>query len=123
MNSVLVDTSVWSEHFRKPQQHLIALLNDGLIVSHELIIEELALSMSSEHYDTLRDISDLGLIPMVTLPEYLHFVSNHDIVGRRIGCVDTHLLASCLLANAGLWTLDKHLVAAAQSCGVELVEA
>jgi predicted nucleic acid-binding protein len=121
MNSVLVDTSIWSEHFRSPQQQLVSLLESGLVVSHELVIEELALSMSGEHQGVLQDIISLGLLPTVTLQEYLHFVTSRSLSGRRIGCVDTHLLASCVLANAGIYTLDKHLAAAASDCGVFVV--
>ncbi|MCL2889249.1 MAG: hypothetical protein FWE65_02365 [Eggerthellaceae bacterium] len=121
MQSVLVDTSVWSEHFRAAQPLLENLLNDGLVASHELVVEELALSMAAKHLFMLEDIVDMGLLPTASLEEYLNFVSSFEIAGRRIGCVDVHLLASCRLAHAGLWTLDKHLAAAASECGVSIL--
>ncbi|MCL1891539.1 MAG: VapC toxin family PIN domain ribonuclease [Coriobacteriia bacterium] len=101
----------------------MALLEQGLVASHELIIEELALGMSARHLDTLADIADMGLLPTATLEEYLQFVSSFEIAGRRIGCVDTHLLVSCKLANAGIWTLDKQLVAAARECKIEVFDS
>ena len=122
MQAVLIDTSVWSEHFRKPQPLLVALLADGLAASHELVVEELALGVSAQHLNVLDDIIGMGLLPTATLEEYLRFVSRFEITGRKIGCVDTHLLASCKLANAGLYTRDKHLAAAARACGIEVVE-
>ena len=122
MQSVLVDTSVWSMHFRKPQPQLIALLDSGLVFSHELIVEELALSMSARHLNTLNDILGMGLLPTATLDEYLQFISSFGIAGKRIGCVDTHLLISCKLAGAGIWTLDKHLASAAHDCNIEVFD-
>ena len=120
MQAVLVDTSVWSEHFRKAQPLLVSLLHEGLVVSHELVVEELALSMSPEHLGILDDIASTGLLPTATLDEYLQFVSGFGIAGQKVGCVDVNLLVSCKLANAGLWTLDKHLSTAARNCGIEV---
>ncbi|MCL1837772.1 MAG: hypothetical protein FWG47_00430 [Propionibacteriaceae bacterium] len=121
MREVLVDTSVWSEHFRKPQSPLTDMLANGLVVSHELIIAELALSMSAKHLNILNDIAGLGLLPTATLEEYLHFVTHFQIAGKRIGCVDTHLLVSCKLAEAALWTLDKSLTTAAHESHIEVL--
>ena len=120
MREVLIDTSVWCAHFRKAQPPLLAMLENGLVVSHEFIVGELALSMSAEHLGVLEDIADMGFLPTVTLHEYMQFVTNYRIAGRRIGFVDTHLLASCKLSDAGLWTLDTHLRAAAKDCDIPI---
>jgi predicted nucleic acid-binding protein len=120
MRGVLVDTSVWSEHFRQEQQPLIGLLNEGLVVSHELVIEELALSMSARHLLVLHDIAGQETLPGATMEEYLQFVERHAVAGEGIGCVDTHLLISCKLVGAGLWTFDTHLARAADRCGIDV---
>jgi len=122
MQAVLIDTSVWSEHFRRPQALLATLLSDGLAVTHEMVIQELALSMAAQNLAILDDIIGLGLLPTVTLEEYLKFFSSNKIAGQKIGCVDTNLLASCKLAAAGLYTLDKHLSSAARACNIEVIE-
>jgi len=119
MRGVLVDTSVWSEHFRQEQESLVDLLTQGLVASHELVIEELALSMSAHHLLVLHDIAGLETLPAATMEEYLRFVERYDIAGEGIGCVDTHLLISCKLVGAGLWTFDTHLARAADRCGID----
>ncbi|MCL1907403.1 MAG: hypothetical protein FWG08_05760 [Propionibacteriaceae bacterium] len=123
MTSVLVDTSVWSEHFRQSQPALTGLLESGLALTHDLIIEELALSFTARHMFILKDISQLEVLPTASREEYLAFVASHNITGRRIGCVDTHLLISCALSHARIWTLDKHLTQAAQDCGMTVFPA
>ena len=40
---ILVDTSVWIDHFRRPIPALVRELGDGSVVSHPFVIGELAL--------------------------------------------------------------------------------
>jgi predicted nucleic acid-binding protein len=51
---------------------------------------------------------------MATDPEALDFIERRALMGRGIGYVDVHLLASVALAGtAQLWTRDKRLAAIA----------
>ena len=42
MTGVLVDTSVWVDHFRSRNENLVSLLTLGSALSHPLIVAELA---------------------------------------------------------------------------------
>ncbi|MBL8475196.1 MAG: hypothetical protein JNK71_03885 [Methyloversatilis sp.] len=42
MSGILVDTSVWVDHFRHGNDTLIQLLDRDLVLTHPLIIGELA---------------------------------------------------------------------------------
>jgi len=56
----------------------------------------------------------LPAAPMATDPEALDFIERRALMGRGIGYVDVHLLASVALAGtAQLWTQDKRLAAVA----------
>ena len=48
----------------------------------------------------------------------LAFVERRRLMGRGLGWVDVHLLASAVLAALPLWTSDKHLQAVARALGV-----
>ncbi len=50
--------------------------------------------------------------------EVMTFVERHRLMGRGVGWVDVHLLASAALENVLLWTADRRLAAIAQSLGV-----
>jgi len=42
--------------------------------------------------------------------EVLYFIEHHRLMGKGIGFIDAHLLASVVLAaDTALWTLDKRL--------------
>ena len=51
--------------------------------------------------------------PVVGHEEVLAFLESHGLMGRGLGWVDVHLLASARLARLPFWTLDKRLAAVA----------
>jgi hypothetical protein len=51
-------------------------------------------------------------------PELLDFIENKSLMGRGLGYVDIHLLASALISNVVLWTFDRRLHDAAAQLGV-----
>ncbi len=115
---ILVDTSVWVDHFRKGDQHLIDLLSANLVLIHVFVLGELALG-------NLRDRTVLSV--MQTMPqaivanhaEVFAFIHARRLAGLGIGYVDAHLLASTRLTpGAGLWTRDKRLSSAATRDGL-----
>jgi predicted nucleic acid-binding protein len=112
---VLVDTSVWVTHFREGNSHLADLLNDGWVLSHPLIIGELACGNLKDRAVIL---SFLRLLPMsleADHEEVLSFIENHRLMGKGLGYVDVHLMASAALTGVPLWTFDKRLDQAAAS--------
>jgi len=60
MNGVLVDTSVWVDHFRHRNEQLVGLLPLDLAFSHPLILTELACGTPpAPRSRTLADIATL----------------------------------------------------------------
>jgi predicted nucleic acid-binding protein len=110
---ILVDTSVWVEHFRKGLQELEILLNEGEVATHPFIIGELACGGLTNRSEILSLLQSLPALTTIDLDEYLHFVSSHQIIGKGIGFVDIHILASAYIDSNFLWTLDKKLHAIA----------
>jgi predicted nucleic acid-binding protein len=57
-------------------------------------------------------------VPVADHEEVLAFVESRRLMGRGLGWVDAHLLASAVLAALPLWTSDKQLSAVARALGV-----
>jgi predicted nucleic acid-binding protein len=110
---ILVDTSVWVDHFRRDSPRLEALLHDGRVVVHPFIIGELALGRLKRRTEILGFLGDMPPAELASHDEVLEFVDRHDLAGKGVGWVDVHLLASAALGRGSLWTLDRRLAAAA----------
>jgi predicted nucleic acid-binding protein len=116
---VLVDTSVWIEHFRKNDPALRELLNDGLVLIHPFVIGELACGNLKNRS---RILTDLNALPFAVSPahdEVLRLIEGRKLAGLGIGWIDGHLLASALLSNCRFWTIDGRLDRAAAAAGVK----
>ena len=51
--------------------------------------------------------------------EVLSFIERHQLVGRRVGYRDAHLLASAkVTGDTDVWTLDKNMMAVAADLGI-----
>lgn len=112
---VLVDTSVWVNHFRRGEHRLAKLLMDAEVACHSFIIGELACGHIGNRAEILNLLQSLPLAPAINFDEYLYFVEHNQLYGIGIGFVDVHLLASAKLAGVPLWTNDKKLQHAASS--------
>lgn len=115
---VLVDTSVWVDHFRKFNVVLAQLLKDSEVVVHPFVIGELACGNLKRAGEILNLLRALAHVPRISDEEILVFIEGHQISGRGLGLVDVHLLASCLIDNTGLWTGDKKLQIMAEKLGI-----
>ena len=120
---MLVDTSVWVEHLRHGLPALATALDEGQVLMHPFVLGELACGNLRNRAELLRLLSDLPPAPTVTDCEALAFIEAHQLMGRGIGYIDVHLLASAALAgSARLWTLDKRLAAVAEVLALDYVE-
>jgi len=106
---ILVDTSVWADHLRDTEPRLVALLNEGSVLTHPFVIEELACGNLPRRKETLGMLHALPVAPMVEHAEVLDFIASERLHSTGIGSVDVHLMASARLANAKLWSKDKAL--------------
>ncbi len=109
--SVLVDTSVWVDHFRHRNAALVDLLENDLAMSHPMIVVELACGTPpAPRVQTLDNIELLQPCRQASLQEVREFIERNELYGLGCGLVDMSLLASTLITPGGqLWTLDKRL--------------
>jgi predicted nucleic acid-binding protein len=116
---ILVDTSIWIDHFRSTDAILVERLNSGQVLTHPFVIGELALGQLRRREAILAEITKLPAAHLAHDDEVLRFVERHSLFGQGIGYVDAHLLASVrLTAGAGLWTRDARLDKAARNLGI-----
>ena len=116
---ILVDTSVWVDHLRKSDRGLAALLTASNVLMHPFVIGELACGNLRKRDQILALLKNLPRAGVATDNEVLFFIERQTLMGRGLGFVDVHLLASVALhGTARLWTRDKRLRAAADSLGL-----
>lgn len=112
--AVLVDTSVWINHFRNTEPSLVNLLQANKVLGHPFVRGELALGNLPQRQNILSLLDNLPQAPVAFTDEINPFIETHALFGLGIGFVDVHLLAATQLAvNAKLWTCDKRLLAVA----------
>ena len=110
---MLVDTSVWVDHLRRRNATLVALLEQTQVWTHSFVVGELACGNLAQRDKVLSALSALPRAPVCSHDEALAFLESHRLMGRGLGWVDMHLLASAKLAKLPFWTLDKRLAAVA----------
>ena len=118
--SVIVDTSVWVDHFRYRNDVLINLLQADRVLTHRMVLVELACGTPpSPRTRTLGEIALLRPCNQANLDEVIDLIEREKLYGLGCGLVDTALLASTLITpGARLWTLDKRLASLAERFGV-----
>ncbi len=118
--TVLVDTSLWVDHFRRPNAVLAELLALDQVLTHPLVVGELACGTPPE--PRLRTLGDMALLlpaDQAAPGEVRDFIEREVLFGLGCGLIDLTLLASTLLTpSAQLWTLDKRLASLAARFGV-----
>ena len=116
---ILVDTSVWIDHFRTGERGLVAALEDESVLTHPFVIGELACGNLRNRAEVLNLIGRLPNPPIATDREALEFIDRMKLNAKGIGYIDVHLLASTLLTpSARLWTKDRRLASLASQLKV-----
>lgn len=116
---ILVDTSIWIDHLRAGDSELTRLLEEGLVATHPLVIEELALGSLADPQTVLGLLANLRNLSMATHGEVMTLIESRGLSERGIGAVDAHLLASVIVEQGvTLWTKDRRLGATAAELGV-----
>lgn len=111
----LVDTSVWVDHLRNSNAGLSELLLTDEVVCHPMVIGELACGNLKRRKELLALLHALPTVERVSDDEMLFFIEQHRLFGRGLGLVDVHILASCVISQTPLWTLDGRLQQAANA--------
>ncbi len=118
--SVIVDTSVWVDHFRHNNRALVDLMLQDSVLVHPMVIVEIACGTPpSPRSQSLENLALLQHCKQAALSEVLALVEREKLYGLGCGLVDMCLLASTLInPAAALWTMDKRLAGLAQRFGV-----
>lgn len=118
--SVLIDTSVWIDHFRNGNDALVDLIELDLALIHPMVILEMACGTPpAPRTHTLNNMGLLQPCNQASLSEVMEFIEREKLYGLGCGLVDMALLASTLITpGTEFWTLDKRLAALAKRFGV-----
>ena len=116
---ILVDTSVWVRHFRMGDRRLEELLQEGEVCCHPHIIGELACGNLKRRMMVLALLHELPSMPLAENEEVLALLDQKKLYGQGLGWIDAHLLASAMLADSPIWTLDASLRHAAAHLKIE----
>jgi predicted nucleic acid-binding protein len=87
----------------------VGLLNNGKVVCHPFVIGELACGNLKNRTNIFTLLEALPMTLVVGHEEILAFIEARKVMGKGLGYIDVHLLASTLLTGVTLWTLDKKL--------------
>jgi hypothetical protein len=121
---ILVDTSVWVDHLRSNEPALVSALESGLVLTHPFVVGELACGNLKNRGEVLALLHDLPAAPVATDAEALAFIEARSLMGRGIGYIDVHLLASAALpGDARLWTRDRRLTGVAADIQLAFYES
>ncbi len=115
---VIVDTSIWVSHLRQGSRQLEKLLMDAEVMCHPFIIGELACGNLKNRNEIISLLQSLPMAPTIEFDEFLFFIDRNHLMGKGVGFVDVHLLASAQLTGIPLWTADKRLKSAADQLQV-----
>lgn len=110
MKDVLVDTAVWSQHFKHNSEDLQRLLLTNRVRMHPMILGEIACGTPPSRATTLSHFALLPTVATATNQEVMDFLDRHQLYSKGCGWVDFHLLVSVLISeNTAFWTRDKRL--------------
>lgn len=117
--NVLVDSSVWVGHFKQRSEHLVQLLEQGLVICHPYVVAEIACGTPPGRKAIISMLADLESAPVATQDELLTMMNTRKLFGRGCGFVDMSLLASSLISEKlRLWTVDKRFELIASELGL-----
>ena len=112
---IIVDTSVWVDHFRRPVPKLAEFIAGGSILLHPFVYGELLLGGLPGKGEAAHQLLELARAPLASASEAAAFIEWAGLSGTGIGYVDTHLLVAAKLhGDAQLLTKDRQLLAQAR---------
>ena len=117
---ILVDTSIWIDHFRSSDAALVRALELGQVVIHPFVIGEVALGNLRDRGEVIGLMSDLPLLPLMSHDVVMSFVEGRQLVASGIGWVDAHLLCAAAREDVMVWTRDRALGRAARRLALHI---
>lgn len=106
---VLVDTSLWVEYLRRGHPDLASSLLKAEVVCHRFVVGELACGLIRNRNEVLSLLRALPSAVEADHDEVMDFLERNQLMGKGLGLIDIHLMASAFLSGIPLWTLDNKL--------------
>ena len=100
LSAALVHTSVWIDHFRRPNTLLSKRLETDDVWIHPFVVGELACGNLSQRREILRTLAALHSAPLVNHDEVLQFVEDRQLNGLGLGWVDNAFVGVGLRCGA-----------------------
>lgn len=91
---ILVDSSMWINHFRHAAPRLEALLVHELVSLHPFVLGELACGNLHKRTETIALLEELPAAAVAPEPQVRHLLESRRFWGTGLGWIDLHLLAS-----------------------------
>ena len=110
---ILVDTSVWVNHFRRSDEELARTLLEEEIAVHPFIIGEIAAGNLKHRTEALDYFSLLPRLAIAKENEVHHLLDSRRLWGSGLGWVDLHILAAAKLSGCRIYTADRAMNAIA----------
>lgn len=121
---ILVDTSVWIDHFRAPVAALEHLILAEQAMCHPFIRGTLAVGHLRNWLEAVGALQALPQAKTASDGEFLALIVNEQLAATGLGFVDVHLLASCRATpGTKLWSRDPRLARYADRMGLGWAEA
>jgi predicted nucleic acid-binding protein len=97
------------DHFRNGNRGLRQLLEEGEVMTHPMILGELACGTLPRRLETLRLLNHLPRLPQAPDTLVLAGIEKRHLSGQGIGWIDAHLFVASQISGVPLWTLDRRL--------------
>lgn len=116
---ILVDSSIWIDHFHHSDEALKELLLSNQVCIHPFILGELSCGNISNRKEILSLLRTLRSIDLVLDEEVFILIEDRKLYGKGLGFIDLHLLASALVHHVPIWTRDKSLRRVSEELGID----
>lgn len=115
---ILVDSSVWIQHFKENSKALRHALENEDILMHPMILGELSLGTYKNRKEILELLSALPMATIASEDEVFVCIEKFRLYGKGLGWIDVNLIASSMLTRCQLWTYDRALLTEGKKTGL-----
>lgn len=120
---ILVDTSVWVDHFNQKDTYVHDQLAAGNLAIHIMVIGELACGNLRNRATTMSNLYKIPRLAELSHDSVIEAIEREQLMGKGIGFIDAHLICTTLQhKGARLWTRDRRLFQLADELGVAFNE-
>ena len=119
---ILIDTSLWIDHFKRPDPRIAVLIAQGALVHHPFVTGELAVGTIHPRRRTILLLRNLPQLEVADEDAFYDYMNEHDLAGKGMGFVDIHLLVAASASGARVWTRDQRMIEHAPRIGLRLAD-